>query len=127
MLVEIKVALLVEVPDETDMVDESLNTRDLTFKLVSSESETSVDFKCLDMTDIECKPLEVNVERIKADRCASAQGIDLQKNISGLYLQDRIQIVMQKELEEQKAAGKQFLTNENIDQMIGRILKEELP
>jgi DNA primase large subunit len=42
------------------------------------------------------------------------------------YLHDRIALAMTKELERQKAAGKKFITDEEIDELIDRIMQEEL-
>lgn len=94
MLVEIKVALLVEVADTTDLNEESLNTREISFKLVGSETGTPVEFKCLEKTDIEVKALELDLERVKAESCPAPEVMN-------------------------------FLSDDEIDEMIAQITKEE--
>lgn len=42
------------------------------------------------------------------------------------YIHDRVQIAVKKELERQKAAGKKFITDDEVDELVNRILQEEL-
>lgn len=42
------------------------------------------------------------------------------------YLHERVSIGLKREIERQKAAGKEFLSNEEIDTLIDKIIKEEL-
>lgn len=42
------------------------------------------------------------------------------------YLHERVEAGLERELKRQKAAGKKFITDEEVDTLVDNIIKEEL-